>query len=57
MDESFQEKIKNRLYRAWEEWKPDYEDWLKWSGSLYAPDAIIMAMVMNHSFSVITNIV
>ncbi|WP_338839183.1 hypothetical protein [Flavobacterium ginsenosidimutans] len=44
MDKSFQEKIKNRLYEAWEEWKPDYDDWLKWSRSLYSPDAIIFAI-------------
>ncbi|RRJ64854.1 hypothetical protein EHV15_19460 [Paenibacillus oralis] len=44
MENKFEEKIKNRLHRAWEEWKPGYEDWIKWSDGLYAPDATIIAI-------------
>jgi predicted ester cyclase len=40
----FEEKIKNRLRQAWDEWKPGYQDWLTWSNSLYAPDATIVAI-------------
>lgn len=36
--------IKRRLIEAWASWVPDYEGWLKWSGSLYTPDSIIYAI-------------
>ena len=40
----FSDIIKERFFRAWDEWKPDYEGWLKWSDGLYAPDAKIIAI-------------
>jgi hypothetical protein len=44
MTKSFSERAKDRLYEAWDAWKPGYEDWLEWSNSLYAPDAVMIAM-------------
>jgi hypothetical protein len=41
---SFTEKAKERLYEAWDAWKPGYEDWIEWSNGLYAPDAMMVAM-------------
>lgn len=38
------DQIKKRLIEAWASWVPDYEGWLKWSGSLYTPDALIYAI-------------
>jgi hypothetical protein len=40
----FEEKIRARMYQVWDEWKPGYDDWLKWSNTLYAPDATIEAI-------------
>jgi len=44
MVKSFSERAKERLYEAWDAWKPGYEDWIEWSNSLYAPDAEMIAM-------------
>jgi len=41
---SFTERAKERLYEAWDAWKPGYEDWIEWSNGLYAPDALMVAM-------------
>ena len=41
---SFTERAKERLYEAWDAWKPGYEDWITWSDSLYVPDALMIAM-------------
>ena len=41
---SFTERAKGRLYEAWDAWKPGYEDWIAWSNTLYAPDAVMIAM-------------
>jgi hypothetical protein len=41
---SLSERAKERLYEAWDAWKPGYEDWLQWSDTLYAPDAVMIAM-------------
>ncbi len=41
---SLSEKAKDRLYEAWDAWKPGYEDWIDWSNGLYAPDAVMVAM-------------
>jgi len=41
---SFTERAKERLYEAWDAWKPGYEDWVAWSDTLYAPDAVMIAM-------------
>ena len=41
---SISEKAKERLYEAWDAWKPGYQDWLEWSNGLYSPDAIMVAM-------------
>jgi hypothetical protein len=41
---SFEERIRTRMYQVWDEWKPGYDDWLKWSNTLYAPDATIEAI-------------
>ena len=38
------ERAKERLYEAWDAWKPGYEDWIEWSNGLYAPDAQMIAM-------------
>lgn len=44
---TLQDQIKQRMDIAWGEWKPDYEGWVKWSNSLYAPDATINAIGAN----------
>ena len=44
MVKSFSERAKDRLYEAWDAWKPDYEGWVAWSDTLYAPDAVMIAM-------------
>ena len=44
MVKSFSERAKDRLYEAWDSWKPGYEDWVAWSDELYAPDAVMVAM-------------
>ncbi|WP_298455411.1 hypothetical protein [uncultured Cellulomonas sp.] len=41
---TFTERAKERLYEAWDAWKPGYEDWIAWSNELYAPDALMIAM-------------
>jgi len=41
---SFTERAKDRLYEAWDSWKPGYDDWVEWSNGLYAPDAVMIAM-------------
>ncbi|GAB6087141.1 hypothetical protein [Alkaliphilus crotonatoxidans] len=42
--ETLADRIKNRLIIAWGEWQPDYENWVKWSNSLYTADATICAI-------------
>jgi len=41
---SLSQRAKERLYEAWDAWQPDYEGWIKWSDTLYAPDARMIAM-------------
>lgn len=37
-------RIKKALLKAWGEWVPDYEGWLRWSSGLYTPDSLIYAI-------------
>lgn len=41
---SFENCIKERMYRWWANWKPDYEGWLACADSLYASTCIIDAI-------------
>lgn len=43
-DGSVEQKIKQKIYRAWAEWVPDYAGWLNWSDDLYLSDATIVAI-------------
>ena len=36
--------IKEKIFRWWAEWKPDYDGWLVCADSLYAPECIIDAI-------------
>lgn len=40
----FENRIKERIYRWWASWEPDYEGWLKCADSLYADSCIIDAI-------------
>lgn len=40
----FENLMKERIYRWWANWKPDYEGWLKCADSLYADSCIIDAI-------------
>lgn len=40
----FENAIKERIYRWWANWKPDYEGWLECADSLYAPQCVIDAI-------------
>jgi len=42
--DSWSDQIKKRILEAWASWVPDYEGWIKWSGSLYTPDSLIYAI-------------
>lgn len=41
---AFENRMKERIYRWWANWKPDYEGWLKCADSLYADSCIIDAI-------------
>ena len=47
---SLEDELRLRLVKAWADWQPDYEGWLAWSDSLYAPDARIKAIGGEQSF-------
>ena len=40
----FEAFMKERIYRWWANWKPDYEGWLECADGLYAREAIIDAI-------------
>lgn len=40
----FENVMKERIYRWWANWKPDYEGWLRCADSLYAGSCIIDAI-------------
>jgi hypothetical protein len=40
----FESVMKERIFRWWANWKPDYEGWLKCADSLYADSCIIDAI-------------
>lgn len=44
-------EIKYRLVKAWNDWKPDYQGWLAWSDTLYAPDSVIEAIGGEQTFA------
>lgn len=44
MSTDFETRIKARMRQSFSEWKPGYDDWVEWSKTLYAPEAMVMGL-------------
>lgn len=44
MQDPFEKKVKEKIFKWWANWVPDYEGWCKIAEWLYAPDAEINAI-------------
>ena len=49
--DTLESQLKYRLVKAWADWQPDYQGWLAWSDTLYAPDSVIEAIGGEQSFT------